>query len=102
MKEEEADKQWRKLNEFQSNATARINERPERDFQRHPWTVEDHENVARLVQGMTAQLARIEERLDVLYQMNRPVLGAVNTVWIVLAAVVIVEVIQKLSSWLLH
>ena len=102
MKEEEAEKQWRKLNEYQSNATDRINERPERDFQRHPWTAEDHENVARMVQGMTAQLARIEERLGVLYQMNRSVLGAVNTVWMVIAAVVIIEVIQKLFSWLLH
>lgn len=102
MKEEEAEKQWRKLNEYENNATDRNNERQERDFQRHPWTVEDHENVARMVQGMTGQLARIERRLGVLYEMNQSVLGAVNTVWRVLAAVVIIEVIQKLFSWLLY
>ena len=48
---EEAEKQWRKLDEYQSNATVKFDERPERDFQRYPWTVGNHENVARMVQN---------------------------------------------------
>ncbi len=98
MKETEAEKQWTKLNEYQRVAADEINERPERDFQRHPWTDENHENVARMVQGMTGQLARIEERLSVLYQMNRPALSAVNTVWIALAVVITFEILKNLFS----
>lgn len=89
MKEEEAEKRWRKLNEYQSGARDTYNTRPERDFQRHPWSAEDDENVARNVQWCTLQLERIEMRLDLLYEMQKPVLSLVNAFWWVFFASII-------------
>ena len=92
----ETEAQWIRLNECQRRAEQIGDERPERDFERRPWTAEDNENMARMVQTMTGQLARIEQRLDVLYLISRPILSAVNILWLLFILIAVFGVADRL------
>ena len=73
MTEKEAEKQWTLLNNYQDDAKYIGRKEYKRDFERNPWTAEDHQNLERMVQDITSHLARIEERQHVIYQMNKPI-----------------------------
>ncbi|WP_139350602.1 hypothetical protein [Rhodanobacter sp. B04] len=87
--EKETEASWFKLNDYEQTSRARFEELPERDLGDRPWTDEDHENVRRMVQQMTGRLARIEERLDVIYRITHNTLKEIKQLAFVAFAVAI-------------
>ncbi|UJJ51041.1 MULTISPECIES: hypothetical protein [Rhodanobacter] len=76
--EKDTESRWIQLNDYELSSNAKRDARPERDLDSYPWTVEDHENIRRMVQEMTGRLDRVEQRQSVLYRITHATLSSVN------------------------
>ena len=95
----ETETQWRVLNEYQSDADSRVSQKPDRDLERNPWSSEDDENVRRMVQEMTGRLARIEERVAVIYRISHAVLGTTKFVAGVVVVIAVGFLFHRVFGW---
>ena len=96
--EKKAEETWLRLNEYENASTARANERADRDLPDGPWTEEDSEkSMRRMVQEMTGRLARVEERLNVIYYIGHGTLKAFNQLTFVAIAAAVALLVA--SVW---
>jgi hypothetical protein len=79
--EDELERDWIKLNEYELSWRAKRDSLEMRDFDQSPWTLEDQNNLSQIVSFMSGAIERIEMRQAVLYRITHANLSTLRGLW---------------------
>lgn len=79
--EQDLENEWVELNNYEQQWRAKRDSYPERDFERDPWSVEDHEDTRQMIKDIYGMIARIERRQSVLYRITQTNLSVTRNFW---------------------